>query len=61
MLGVLIGETVVALGTWNRENSVIVGMRGDFLEKEMAQLRTIRHWEGIRRLGGGEHSRKCWE
>lgn len=44
MLGnVLVEEIMVALGTWDRENSVIVRKRGDFLEEEVAQLRTIRH------------------
>lgn len=38
-----------------REHSAIPGVRGNFLEAEMSQLRTTRHKAGIR-SGGREHS-----
>lgn len=57
MLGAVAEKGVVALHTWNRENSVSAGMRGAYLEDEMAQLRTLRRSTGIKRLGGREHSR----
>lgn len=41
-LGAVVEELMVALGTWSRENSGISGMREDFFEEEMAQLRMIR-------------------
>lgn len=56
MLGVVAEKGVVALGTWSRENSVSAGMRGEFLEDEIAQLRTVRHSAWIKLLGGREHS-----
>lgn len=42
-VGCWVKEGVVALGTRSRENSFIPGMKRDFREEEMAQLRTIRH------------------
>lgn len=39
------------------QGELSAGMRGEFLEDEMAQLRTLRHSAGIKRLRGREHSR----
>lgn len=56
-VGAVVEELVVALGPHvEQHHSAIPGVRGDFLEAEMSQLRTTRHEAGIRRSRGREHS-----